>query len=223
MPDEDVEQQAQPTPSPRGEEPVAPLFLPVGSVRALIALGTLGTLWAIVATGKFAAESFAATESLRYLQLAAILVLSYYFAQRGAPKQAPAEAGSAGWAPLFLPRGTIRTIIVCGFIGVTVQLFRMHWLDVDDLLSAPGPQSDMALFLLCIHAFFLGKILDGVGKRTFARWFEAGARAAFGHVRAVAALAVVATFCTFLLLGKEMPSAMNGIYLFAVGFYLGSR
>ena len=82
--------------------------MPAGSVRALLTLMVLGTVWALLLMPP--------EKELRvppYLYYLTFLVIGSYFGTRSNASREPGERH-----PLFLPRGSIRLIIMAGFIGV---------------------------------------------------------------------------------------------------------
>src|SRR5262245_59608746 len=83
-----------------------PLGLPPGSVRALLALMVLGNIWARLLLPEQTAIGLP-----QYLYYLMFLILGSYFAARS--QKAPGER-----PPLYLPRGSIRLIIVAGFAAV---------------------------------------------------------------------------------------------------------
>src|SRR5207248_9325529 len=91
-----------------------PLGLPAGSVRAVLAFTVLGLIWALMIMQK---------EVPLYLQYLMFMILGHYYAVRR-PTTAPLEAAEA--APLYLPRGVIRTFIFLGFVGAFVSIWYNH-------------------------------------------------------------------------------------------------
>lgn len=196
------------TAGPRDWRQIHALGLPAGSVRALIALGVVGTVCGLLVR----APERPLPEHLESLLF---VVLGHYFAARG---QAPDDpAGGPG--PLYLPRGSVRLLLVAALIGVGVLVTRQG-----------GLEAHRGLFtLLLVFGFLLGLLLTRVARwwrrrrPTPSRWFE-DLRAVIG-LAAVAALAVHAfvgvlpgaDVVSFGPLGVEQGLA--GL----VGFYFGSR
>src|SRR5258708_5449550 len=87
-----------------------PLGLPAGSVRALLTFMVLGTVWTLLLMP--AEKNVKVPLYLTYLMF---LVLGSYFGARGA---APKIKGLQETPPLYLPRGSIRLVIILGFLGV---------------------------------------------------------------------------------------------------------
>lgn len=120
-----------------------PLNLPVGSVRALLTLAVLFTVWSQLLRGLPVG---------RELEDTLLLVLGYYFGARatGAASSkadaltVAADRESNPADPLYLPRGAIRVLIVLGFATVA---WKLH--EKNKLLTEPPP-------LLILVGTFLG-------------------------------------------------------------------
>src|SRR5437879_6501759 len=92
-----------------------PLGLPAGSIRAMMALGVLGMLWAIV----LATKDGHLPLFFVYLLYLLILILAHYFAAHGVSiARVPGER-----SPLGLPRGSIRFLLLAGIIGLVVWFY----------------------------------------------------------------------------------------------------
>jgi hypothetical protein len=100
-------QAAQFTPPPYQRHP---LGLPAGSVRALLALMVFGLIWGLLL---FPEEQ--PKQIPLYLYSLMFLILGHYFAARGHTPRVP---GHYEHPPLYLPRGTLRTLFFLGFAGV---------------------------------------------------------------------------------------------------------
>lgn len=194
-----------------GPAPLAPpLNLPVGSVRALITLTVLATVWAQIISGQ------QITDALRDTTL---LVLGYYFgarSQKAAAADALATPGSREDNPndpLYLPRGAIRLLIVVGFAAVAWKLHERN-----TLLAAPPP------ILVLVGTFLAGAIAKGAVARAGA--FAVGRFASWvGHGVAAVTLAIVGAFCGVEALHVQAaaPTWLTPTFLGVVGFYLGKR
>lgn len=184
------------------------LGLPSGSVRALIALGVVGTVCGLLMT----APQRPLPEHLESLLF---VVLGHYFAARGQGKRDP----YGGPAPLYLPSGSVRLVLVAGLLAVGVMVLRQG-----DVQALRG------LFtLVLVFGFLLGMLLTRIAtwwrkrRPRPSRWFE-DLRALIGLV-AVGAVAVQAFYGVlpgpaevgFGSIGLEQ--ALAGV----VGFYFGSR
>ena len=184
------------------------LGLPSGSVRALLALGVVGTVCGLL----LRAPERPLPEHLESLLF---VVLGHYFAARGQAASDPA----GGPPPLWLPRGSVRLLLVTALVTVGVLVIRQG-----------GLQLHRGLFtLLLVFGFLLGLLLTRVvtfwqrRRPGHNRWFE-DLRAVIG-IGAVAALGVQ-TFVG-VLPGPEVigfgnlgaEQALAGL----AGFYFGSR
>jgi len=164
-----------------------------------------------------------------YLRDLMFIIMGHYFAARS---RATSDVVDVGPPPLFLPRGTIRLILVAGCIGVAVLLFQ------SGQLTNPA-QNPGVVTLLLVGAFLLG-----VGLNTlYSRWKKTGhpTPRLFEDVRAL--LSVVAAtllvlmvvnrlaqiipqndvdglFSQWLHFGKFGPEHLLAAF---VGFYFGSR
>ena len=135
---------------------IGPLWLPPGSVRALLAFFVVFvTCWLMVRDEEL---PLALSEAL-------FTVLAYYFATRAYLKAVEAgefhRTGSKEFAamargfseatanPLYLPVGTIRVAVILAFVGVALYLAYSGGLN--KLLSATT--------LLLVFAFFAGQIM----------------------------------------------------------------
>jgi hypothetical protein len=185
------------------------LGLPGGSVRALIALGMVGTVCGLL----IREPSRPLPEPLESLLF---VVLGHYFAARG---QAPEDDPAGGPPPLYLPRGTVRLLLIGGLITAGVFVVR-----------AGGDASERGLVTLVLAAaFLLGLLLTrvtGWWKRRRGRpWrpFE-DLRALIG----IGAAGVLAAHAFYPLLpGPEAVSvgrlSLEQGLAGLVGFYFGSR
>jgi hypothetical protein len=87
-----------------------PLGLPAGSVRALLTFMVLGTVWTLLLM-----PPEKGVKVPLYLTYLMFLVIGSYFGARSA---APKGKGVQESSPLYLPRGSIRFLIILGFLGV---------------------------------------------------------------------------------------------------------
>lgn len=195
---------------------VPPLALPVGSVRALITLSSLGTVWYLQFTGTPMPPALAET---------LLLVLGYYFGTRNAASAAPAAAEAfaapASGAreqnrrdPLFLPRGLIRLLIIVGFGAIGFHLFN------DGRLDPANPPPEFALL-----AGFLGAGLTRSGLAAAGRRMAVRITNWLGHLLATATLFIVFGYCAVsaLGIGDWVSDGTAALYAGVVGFYMGKR
>lgn len=210
------------------EGPAAPdwrrlhaLGLPEGSVRALLALGLFGTIWGAMVLGPDRALP-------GYLRDLLFIILGHYFASRRRADLEPLP----GPPPLFLPRGTIRLVLIAGFVAVAASLYTRGHLD-------GFPRNPAGMTLLLVGGFLLGVVLGRIKG-----WLAGGGRRPsrlVEDVKAVVALGAAAILAALVwdqsapFLPVAVHEAMNrlpgslgqdgpGELLAAVvGFYFGSR
>lgn len=100
------------------------LGMPAGSVRAMLALGILLYLWVMaLATAKGGEPLLGqpyATASFIYLQLIMVLVMCHFLVGHGHS----IGAGVSRHSPLWLPRGTIRLVLLVGYFGLAYWTWR---------------------------------------------------------------------------------------------------
>jgi hypothetical protein len=208
-------------PAPGDWRRIHALGLPAGSVRALLALIVFGTIWAWLLLN----EDY---EVPQYLQNLLFIIMGHYFAARHETKRD--EAG--GPPPLFLPVGSVRLILLGGFVAVAILLFQQDrvWIPHgDDAKIHKG-----ALTLLLVAGFLIG-----VAVARLWSWWTGGARVPrwLEDVRAVISLAaaILLVLLVFNLinlddLGLIQPfnqlaegNGLKGSLAAIIGFYFGSR
>src|SRR5215469_8333716 len=118
------------------------LGLPSGSIRALLAILIFGTIWALLLVQPGA-------EVPDYLRDLLFIILGHYFAVRHRASEDP----EPGPPPLFLPRGSVRFLLIAGSAAVAVLLFRRgHLIPLD---RNPG-----VVTLLLVGGFLLGVAMN---------------------------------------------------------------
>lgn len=197
------------------------LGLPSGSIRALLAILVFATVWALLLIRP-------SEEIPNYLGDLLFIIMGHYFAARRRVQ----DDQDPGPPPLFLPRGSVRLLLLAGSIAVAVLLFRRGQLTALD--QNPG-----VVALLLVGGFLLG-----VGMNTVMTWWRerghrpprfvedlravvslaAGGLLAFlvlNHVFLVLPPASIDTqLLTWVHLGHLRPEQ---ILAAVVGFYFGSR
>lgn len=196
-----------------------PLGLPVGSVRALLTLIIVG----VVCLNLFRGQE---PEVLWIETL--LIALAHYFTSRrfvALPVDVVKRLETEGVLenerqPLFLPRHTIRVVILAAFIGLAVYLYREQ-----RLWNNPH-----ALTLLgIIFAYLLGAMF-----RTVTGWFHRNRTRPphrfWADARAVIVLLALILVSIPQLIGQPdlipaeaHPTEVNRIALALVLFYFGSR
>jgi hypothetical protein len=146
--------------------PRQPLGLPAGSVRALLTFMILGLIWALMLLPE--------EKDIRiplYLYYLMFLILGHFFAAHGHSIAGP-TTGTA--SPLYLPRGTLRTLIIAGFLGVLAYRYYLHR-NLEDLLKVREPLLQQPyLPLVILTGFFVGVLLNRLlgWKLSTAPWFQ---------------------------------------------------
>ena len=126
-----------------------PLGLPAGSVRAVLAILIFGTTWGLLVVRPD-------QEVPDYIRDLLFIIMGHYFAVRR--RSGPAE--EPGPPPLYLPRGSVRLLLVAGSVAVAVLLFRRGRLtSLDD---NPG----------VVTLLLIGGFLAGVAINTLATWWK---------------------------------------------------
>jgi hypothetical protein len=203
---------------PRSPRPAArhPLGLPAGSVRAMMALGVLGMLWAIVlATKKGHLPLF-----FVYLLYLLILILAHYFAAHGVSiARIPGER-----SPLGLPRGSIRFLLLAGVIGLAVW-FVYHEGIYTDPLETPSFIMPLILLSAFITGWFLTAIVRFLSRGQLPFWFQ-DVQAWFAIVGMLGLLVemVVLIFIKPSLVEEQIdPTHLEWGLTAVIGFYFGAR
>lgn len=135
-----------------------PLGMPAGSVRALLTFAILGLLWTLLLLPKDKA-----VEIPLYLYYLSFLALGHFFAAHG--HSIPSTPGTH--SPLYLPRGTLRILIVLGFLGVFGwRYYRdQDFAAIFDLKQPAIEQPYLPLVML--GGFLLGVIISRIARRLF--------------------------------------------------------
>jgi hypothetical protein len=201
------------------------LGLPAGSIRALLALSVLALCWLLVLhplPGKEGtAIHYRIPSVFVYLQMLMVLMLAHFFAAHGASIRAVPSSPS----PLHLPRGSVRFLLLAGYLGLIAYL----WYNQTEF-ELPPRTSFLLQLLLLMTGFFLGHILTGIVRRLSGGILPA----AFQDVQAWIALLALLTLAIILVvqllinptlsLGEriDLPT-VESVLAALVGFYFGSR
>jgi hypothetical protein len=197
------------------------LGLPSGSIRALLAILVFATVWALLLIRP-------SEEIPNYLGDLLFIIMGHYFAAR----RRVLDEQDPGPPPLFLPRGSVRLLLLAGSIAVAVLLFRRGQLTSLD--QNPG-----VVALLLVGGFLLGVAMNIV----MTWWRERGHRPPrfVEDLRAVVSLAA-GGLLAFLVLNHVLlvlpPASIDNqlstwihlghlrpeqVLAALVGFYFGSR
>ena len=178
-----------------------PLGLPRGSIRALMTLLIVAVVIVQLVRGQEVELLWAET---------LMIALAHYFTSRRSLNLPPdvirrlaAEGHVETKAPLFLPRYSIRVILVLAFVGLAVYLYRQNRLFEPQALSVLG----------VVFAYFLGVVLR-FGR--FRVWEDLKA--------GVVLLVLVYTAGAYLANQPDLvPYQLRDITLGLTLFYFGSR
>jgi hypothetical protein len=125
------------------------LGLPAGSVRAVLAVLIFGTTWGLLVVRPN-------QEVPDFIRDLLFIIMGHYFAVRR--RSGPAE--DPGPPPLYLPRGSVRLLLVAGSAAVAVLLFQRGRLTALD--DNPG----------VVTLLLIGGFLAGVAINTLATWWN---------------------------------------------------
>lgn len=190
-----------------------PLGLPQGSVRALLTLTMVAVSVSNLVRGK-------ETDALWIQTL--LVALAHYFATRrlvALPNDVVERLELERVVererhPLFLPRYSIRLIIVAAFVGTAIYLYREGRLFEPKAVSLLGT----------ILAYVLGTLVRGVSE-----WFQRRRNARPHHlwadIRALVVLGALAIVAVpqFVDVPFQIPRPMLEVVLGLVLFYFGVR
>lgn len=196
--------------------------LPAGSVRALLAILVFAGLWAWLLLKP-------EDEVPAYLQNLLFIIMGHYFAVRHESQREE----DLGPPPLFLPTGSVRLILIGGFIAVAILLFQQDRLWLAD---AEGERIHHGvLTMILVAGFLLGVTIARLWafftkSSSLPRWLE--------DLRAGVSLAAAVLLILLIFNLVELPdwdplnqvrqlggtgSGVNGVLAAIVGFYFGSR
>lgn len=190
-----------------------PLGLPKGSIRAILALSIFGSLMASLILARELPET-----TFWYLWMVNYAVLGYYFAsrQKSGPANVPSPVATS--QPLYLPRGTVRWIIILTFLG-TLGYFIYKWTTTKQAIW-----DDKAVFpMMSLLGFFVGRVVEFLfrGRTGSSSGFWKFLR----NGQALLALMAAAMIVLTIPVGVDVPNkaeVQRSCFLF-VFFYFGSR
>jgi hypothetical protein len=144
---------------------------PAGSIRALLALGILAYLWILALVrdrdGKPLLHEPHASQAFVYLQFLMVLILAHFFVAHGKTIGAHLSPRS----PLGLPRGSMRIILLAGYLGLAYFLYATS-------LEFEMPETGPVILQLAVllSAFILGHWITAVilwlGRGVLPAWFQ---------------------------------------------------
>ena len=189
-----------------------PLGLPVGSVRALLTLFIVGVV----------TRSVALARDLDVLWVETLLIaLAHYFTTRrfiDLPPRVVKKIQADGLIedehhPLFLPRHSIRFLLIAAFVGLGVYLYQENRLWEPRAVSLLG----------VVVAYVIGCLVRGFGA-WLGRRREKPVSTLWGDLKALIVLGAVVTAGLPELLGTDpWPPEYQKAALALLLFYFGSR
>lgn len=180
-----------------------PLYLPKGSIRALVTLVMTGTACLAAISGQ------AIPPHLLDLLLA---IVAYYFGFRHKAKAADSrivDASSRAKAPLMLPGGVIRTALTLGFAVVAIVLHSQG------KLLQPEIFGFVAILGGLIVGYYFGRLI--------APMRESAAGIALNHAKGLVVIVSALVLSVLTLTGAQAPEHLELILAAVVSFYFGSR
>ncbi len=202
-----------PTTAPASTIPASPFGLPSGSIRALLTLMIMGVILVELIRGRPLPVLW--TETLA-------IALAHYFTSRrfvNLPPEALGMLEESGHLPresnpLYLPKHSVRTLIVLGFAGLAVYLYREGRLLETQSLNVLGL---VTFYIVGVLARGLvGLITRGRAPRA-SRWWT--------DIKATVVMLALIAAAGFQLIGRPefAPEWASNLTLGLVLFYFGSR
>ncbi|HWG44007.1 MAG TPA: hypothetical protein VN688_14610 [Gemmataceae bacterium] len=214
---------------PPGQPPSLPprrhaLGLPPGSIRALLALSVLALLWLLalrpIAGGSEAAADLKLPTVFMDLQILMVLILSHFFAAHGHTIRPTSGVRS----PLGLPRGSVRLLLLAGYLGLAGFLYHTQ-----PKFEYPST-SALILLLVLVSGFFFGHILttavQSVSGGVLPFWFQdVEAWVALLAILCMGIILIIQLFInTSVSLERQLDlPVVEAVLAALVGFYFGAR
>jgi hypothetical protein len=181
-----------------------PLYLPKGSIRALVTVAMSLSCWLLIFAGK---------DVPGYLLSLLLTIIGYYFGFRKKIKTAESrifDASAKEEDPLFLPHGVIRVFFTVGFVISGLVLFSV------------GKLKELQYLEFFVVLF--GLILGYVFARVFSSYEGSSLYILINHLKGAVALAAAAYLAYLLVTGRHSDLKYSSLLLSAViSFYFGSR
>lgn len=201
------------------------LGMPAGSIRALLAFGTLGYLFILVLSvgdqGKTLLNQPEASEAFVFLQLLMILIIAHFFSAHGRTIGKVVSDRH----PLGMPRGSIRFLLLGGYLGL---LYYVYHHEIQFLFPE---RTDLMLFLgVILVAFIVGHALTDLVRRMTGGWLPAWVQdvqawfALIGLVMLGIVVLVRLVINTALPLEQQLGLAKMEVGMAGmISFYFGAR
>lgn len=179
---------------------IRPLGLPAGSIRALVMFALVFCFWALLLGGR---------ELPEYLLALILTIMGSYFASRRQSDGHIYRQGAAGGGPLYLPRGTVRWLMIASFaVGAVYVHSRGVWL--------PRYLEFFAILLGLLGGYIFARASLHLRSRLFHATLE--------HGKGLLVLAAAAGV-TYLVANRAETSSPTLMMVMstAMSFYFGSR
>lgn len=191
-----------------------PLGMPTGSVRALLTLIVVAVVVLNIASGQ---------KDLDVIWVETLLMaLAHYFTSRrfvDLPRDVRLRLEEEGILederhPLFLPKHSIRLMLIGSFIGLAVYLYQQNRLWEPRAMTLLG----------MVFAYLLGKFVRGV-TRWLNRWRGTPPSRFWGDAKALVVLGAVSVvaICEFTGMRNVLDPRVHQVAMGMLLFYFGSR
>lgn len=206
--------------TPTAPPPRHALGLPAGSIRALLALGVLGYLWALFSMLR-GGQAEQATMPFIYFNVVMVLILAHFFAAHGSSIGHRVSRRS----PLGLPSGSVRILLLAGYLGLAYYLYATQ--PNFDIKETGNIVLVVTVLLSCfVVGYVLTGLVRGAGGGVLPAWFQ-DVQGWF----ALLGLLVLAVLVLMRLVINPSVAPENQRDLFPVeialaglvGFYFGAR
>jgi hypothetical protein len=207
------------------QHPRHALGWPAGSIRALLAFGVLAYLWIIALSpgeeGQPLLAQKQASQAFIYLQFLMVLILAHFFVAHGRTIGSQVSAR----APLGLPRGAVRLLLLGGYLGLAWFLYTYR-----PAFQLPETGPMVLLLAVLLTAFIFGHwitvLMRSLAGGSLPAWFL-DVQAWFALL-GLLLLGVIVIFRlvinTSLPLEKQVGlDVIEAILAGIVGFYFGAR
>lgn len=181
-----------------------PLYLPKGSIRALVTLTLAFSCWILILRGEHVPG---------YLFSLMLTVIGYYFGFRHRVKAAGSriyDISAKEQDPLFLPAGLIRFVLSVGFMVSGIVLYRRG--------SIKFPV--YAEFFIVLTGMIVGHLFG----RALSVIKETPVFILVNHAKGAIVLCCTLALCASLITASRSVSVFGCLFLAAtISFYFGSR
>jgi amino acid transporter len=192
---------------------------PQGSIRAVLALMVAGLVCALM----LIPAGDKPTPIPAYLLYLLFLVLGHYFAARGSARGQP---DAWGRQPLWLPRGSIRLILLLSLTGTCIYRYSTDPEGFEEqLLEAVDSLKEVPLLpVVVMMGFFIGVIVRTlIGHQPPAVFQDLEAWLSLIAVLLMAVAALIHLVINPSLTEHLNPTTWEGILAGVVAFYFGER